>query len=51
MTVSLAQGGDGHGTACGEGLALMTLGDAGFSRIETTQVPNDVFNSYVIATL
>jgi 2-polyprenyl-3-methyl-5-hydroxy-6-metoxy-1,4-benzoquinol methylase len=51
MTVSLAQGGDGLGTAWGEELALKMLGDAGFSRIETTQVPDDVFNTYFIATL
>jgi 2-polyprenyl-3-methyl-5-hydroxy-6-metoxy-1,4-benzoquinol methylase len=51
MTVSLAQGGDGLGTAWGEEVALKMLGDAGFSRIETTQVPDDVFNTYFIATL
>jgi hypothetical protein len=51
MTVSLAQGGDGLGTAWGEEVALKMLDDAGFSRIETTQVPDDVFNTYFIATL
>jgi SAM-dependent methyltransferase len=49
MTVSLAQGGAGLGTMWGEQLANQMLGEAGFTRIETKKVPEDVFNVYYVA--
>jgi ubiquinone/menaquinone biosynthesis C-methylase UbiE len=49
MTVSLAYGGDGLGTAWGEQLARKMMSDAGFKDIETRTVEGDVFNNYYIA--
>jgi ubiquinone/menaquinone biosynthesis C-methylase UbiE len=50
MTVSLAQGGEGLGTAWGEQLATELLQDAGFSQVEIKHQPADVFNSYYVCT-
>jgi SAM-dependent methyltransferase len=49
MTVSLALGGAGLGTMWGEQLADQMLGEAGFTRVETNEVPEDVFNGYHVA--
>jgi SAM-dependent methyltransferase len=49
MTVSLAQGGAGLGTMWGEQLANDMLAEAGFTRVETKRVPEDVFNVYYVA--
>ncbi len=49
MTVSLAQGGDGLGTAWGRQTAERMLRDAGFDRIEVREVETDFFNSYYVA--
>jgi SAM-dependent methyltransferase len=49
MTVSLAYGGDGLGTAWGEQLAHEMMSDAGFREIETRNVEGDLFNNYYIA--
>ncbi len=49
MTVSLALGGAGLGTMWGEQLANQMLGEAGFTRVETKNVPEDVFNVYYVA--
>jgi 2-polyprenyl-3-methyl-5-hydroxy-6-metoxy-1,4-benzoquinol methylase len=49
MTVSLAQDGQGLGTMWGEELANDMLRDAGFTRVETKTVPEDVFNVYYVA--
>jgi 2-polyprenyl-3-methyl-5-hydroxy-6-metoxy-1,4-benzoquinol methylase len=51
MTVSLAQGGDGLGTAWGRQTAVRMLHDAGFDRVEVEAVETDPFNSYYVATL
>lgn len=51
MTVSLAYGGDGLGTAWGEELAVRMLRDAGFRKVEVNQLPHDMLNSYYIARL
>ena len=48
MTVSMAYGGPGLGTAWGEQMAVEWLSDAGFSDIETTGVRDDRPNSYFI---
>jgi 2-polyprenyl-3-methyl-5-hydroxy-6-metoxy-1,4-benzoquinol methylase len=48
MTVSLAQGGEGLGTAWGEQLATELLHEAGFTRVEIKHQPADVVNSYYI---
>jgi hypothetical protein len=50
MTVSLAQGGEGLGTAWGEQKAYELLQEAGFSKIQTRQVEGDFFNNYYIAS-
>jgi SAM-dependent methyltransferase len=50
MTVSLADGGVGLGTAWGEQLALQMLADAGFASVNVAQVDGDWFNNYYIAT-
>jgi hypothetical protein len=51
MTVSLALGGAGLGTVWGEELARQTLLDAGFTRVDVHDVPDDPINSlYVAAT-
>jgi len=49
-TVSLAQGGEGLGTAWGEQRATELLRDAGFSQVEIKHQPADVFNSYYVCT-
>lgn len=48
MTVSLAQGGAGLGTAWGEELALEMLAEAGFSNVEVHTLPHDVQNNWYI---
>ena len=48
MTVSLAQGGDGLGTAWGEELAVKMLGDAGFENVSTQTLDHDIINNYYI---
>ena len=50
MTVSLAQGGDGLGTAWGRQVAERMLADAGFEHVEVREVETDPFNSYYVAT-
>lgn len=50
MTVSLALNGEGLGTVWGEQLARQKLAEAGFTRVEVTQLPGDILNSYYIAT-
>lgn len=50
MTVSLALGGTGLGTAWGEQMAVGMLGDAGFARVEVKEIETDPFNSYYVAT-
>ncbi|MGK2966237.1 MAG: class I SAM-dependent methyltransferase [Tepidiformaceae bacterium] len=49
MTVSLAQGGEGLGTAWGKELALELLGEAGFGATEVKEIEGDVFNYYYIS--
>jgi SAM-dependent methyltransferase len=48
LTVSLAYGGEGLGTAWGEQRARAMLRDAGFSDVTTGQVPGDPLNIYYI---
>lgn len=49
MTVSLAEGGDGLGTAWGEQLALQMLKEAGFTDVVVESIDGDFFNSYYVA--
>jgi len=49
MTVSLALGGAGLGTAWGEQKALAMLGEAGFTRVEVQRLPDDPLNNYYLA--
>ena len=49
MTVSLALGGAGLGTAWGEELALSMLKDAGFGRVDVRYVDRETLNTYYIA--
>jgi len=49
MTVSLALGGAGLGTAWGEQKALAMLGEAGFSRVEVHRLADDPLNNYYLA--
>ena len=49
MTVSLAEGGAGLGTAWGEELALEMLADAGFVDLEVHEVPGDPLDSLYVA--
>ncbi len=49
MTVSLAMGGAGLGTAWGHELALEMLAAAGFSRVDVREVEGDIFNYYYVA--
>ena len=49
MTVSLAYGGEGLGTAWGEQLAKQKLIEAGFKSIEIRKVLGDILNSYYVA--
>ena len=50
MTVSLALGGTGLGTAWGEQIALAMLKEAGFSEVQVKTLESDIFNNYYIAT-
>ena len=49
MTVSLALGGAGLGTAWGEQKALAMLADAGFDHVTVEAVDGDILNNYYIA--
>ena len=49
LTVSLAYGGEGLGTAWGEQVARRMLGEAGFDTVDTAQVEGDPLNIYYIA--
>jgi 2-polyprenyl-3-methyl-5-hydroxy-6-metoxy-1,4-benzoquinol methylase len=49
LTVSLAYGGEGLGTAWGEQKARAMLAAAGFAEVETAQVEGDPLNIYYIA--
>lgn len=49
MTVSLALGGVGLGTAWGRQIATRMLHEAGFPSVEVTGVEDDLFNDYFIA--
>jgi len=49
MTVSLAQGGEGLGTAWGRELAIELLQEAGFPEPAVKEVEGDIFNYYYIA--
>ncbi|HXF52446.1 MAG TPA: class I SAM-dependent methyltransferase [Dehalococcoidia bacterium] len=49
MTVSLAAGGEGLGTAWGEQRARELLAEAGFTRVEVKQIEGDIFNNYYVA--
>lgn len=49
MTVSLALGGAGLGTAWGRELALEMLAAAGFRDIDVRTIEDDIFNAYYIA--
>jgi SAM-dependent methyltransferase len=49
MTVSLALGGAGLGTAWGEQLALSMLNDAGFTDVNIKHIDEDIANSYYVA--
>ncbi|WP_371682558.1 class I SAM-dependent methyltransferase [Kitasatospora sp. MMS16-BH015] len=49
MSVSLGEGGAGLGTAWGEQTALRMLAEAGFGRVETRRVEDDILNVYYLA--
>jgi hypothetical protein len=49
MTVSLAYGGEGLGTAWGKQKALAMLAEAGFGPVEVKEVPGDMLNYYYVA--
>jgi SAM-dependent methyltransferase len=49
MTVSLALGGAGLGTAWGEQKALAMLGEAGLARVEVHRLADDPLNNYYLA--
>jgi SAM-dependent methyltransferase len=49
MTVSLALGGEGLGTAWGQQKALQMLSDAGFRGVRIERVEGDIVNNYYIA--
>jgi SAM-dependent methyltransferase len=49
VPVSLGQGGEGLGTAWGEQRARALLSEAGFSRIDVTQLEGDPFNNYYVS--
>jgi len=49
MTVSLALGGAGLGTAWGEQKALAMLRDAGFTRVDVHRLADDPLNNYYVA--
>ncbi|HEX4948924.1 MAG TPA: methyltransferase domain-containing protein [Blastocatellia bacterium] len=48
MTVSLAQNGEGLGTAWGEEKALELLAEAGFQNVEVTTLAHDIINNYYL---
>lgn len=48
MTVSLAQGGEGLGTMWGIPTALALLEEAGFSDVQTHELPHDAQNVYYV---
>jgi SAM-dependent methyltransferase len=50
MTVSLALGGEGLGTAWGEQMARDLMTEAGFLDISVKQVEGDIMNNYYITT-
>jgi ubiquinone/menaquinone biosynthesis C-methylase UbiE len=50
MTVSLAQGGVGLGTAWGTQTATRMLSEAGFEQVDVKEVETDFFNAYYVAT-
>jgi len=50
MTVSLAHGGAGLGTAWGEQLALQLLTDAGFPEVAVHDAPGDPGNAVFVTT-
>ena len=50
MTVSLAQGGLGLGTAWGKQLAERMLKEAGFASVETKEIEGDIFHAYFVAS-
>ena len=49
LTISLAEGGAGLGTAWGEELALQMLGQAGFVDLEVHEIPGDPLDSLYVA--
>jgi hypothetical protein len=49
MTVSLALGGAGLGTAWGTQLATSMLADAGFADVQVAEIESDPINNYYIA--
>jgi len=49
MSVSLASGGVGLGTAWGRQLALSMLADAGFTEVRVEQIETDPINYYYVA--
>lgn len=49
LTVSLAYGGEGLGTAWGRQRALAELAEAGFTQVDTEQVEGDPLNIYYVA--
>ncbi len=49
MTVSLAHGGAGLGTAWGQQLALRMLEDAGFTDVTVHDVPDDPLDVVYVA--
>lgn len=49
MTVSLALGGEGLGTAWGEQKARELLAEAGFTRVDVKRVEKDIINNYYVA--
>ena len=51
MTVSLSADGEGLGTMWGEQKARELLTEAGFSRVETSEIEGDIQNLYYRARL
>jgi hypothetical protein len=49
LTISLAHGGAGLGTAWGEQLACKMLRDAGFREVTMKEVPNEPINALFVA--
>jgi 2-polyprenyl-3-methyl-5-hydroxy-6-metoxy-1,4-benzoquinol methylase len=50
MTVSLAQGGEGLGTAWGEQKAQELIREAGFKNVEVKRLPDDAFHVFYVCT-